>query len=230
MILSVLIVDDSSTIRKLLEAMLKEMNINVIAKAPSALEGILLYKKYKPDFVTMDVSMPGVSGIEALKKIKKIDNDAKVIMLTSQNNELLAKDAIKNGAKGYILKPLNKDRIKECIDKIFLTKTKSENDNFLIKDPLTGLYTEHYMYDSIQRLIEIHNREKSIVIGLIRIAINNIHEIRTQRDTIIKQIASKIEELTRGCDYLVSLPDNEFGIFVVGSATQNMDIIAKKIK
>lgn len=117
--LNILVVDDSTMIRKLLTKLLEDMGHNVVAQAKSGKEAIELYAETIPDLVTMDITMPIMNGIYALQKIKKNYKDAKVIVITAQGEERLVMDAITSGAKAYILKPLNEDKIKEVITKLF---------------------------------------------------------------------------------------------------------------
>jgi len=118
LMISVLVVDDSSTIRKMLSNLFLDLKLNVIATASSGEEGIQLYEQHKPDLVTMDVNMPGISGIDALKKIRYVDKDANILMLTSRGDEGVVAQSIKYGAKGYILKPLNQDKIIKAVSNI----------------------------------------------------------------------------------------------------------------
>ena len=82
-----------------------------------------LSDEVKPDLVTMDITMPIMGGIESLKAIKKNHKDAKIIMVTSHGEQKLVMEALSKGAKGYILKPINNEKIKEAIDKIFPSVT-----------------------------------------------------------------------------------------------------------
>ncbi len=115
--LNIMIVDDSSIIRKLLSAQLGKLGHNVVAEAKSGKEAIALYEEHMPDLVTMDITMPIMSGIDALKAIKSKYKDAKVIMITSHGEEKLVMDAITSGARGYVLKPIQEDKIVEAIRK-----------------------------------------------------------------------------------------------------------------
>jgi len=117
--LNIMVVDDSSIIRKTFSIELEKMGHNVVAKAKDGKEAITLYKEHIPDLVTMDITMPIKNGIESLKEIKKLFKDAKVIMVTSHGEEKLVMEAIMAGAKGYILKPISKDKIETAINKIF---------------------------------------------------------------------------------------------------------------
>ncbi len=117
--LNVLVVDDSLIIRRNLKKMLIEMGCNVVAEASNGQEAVVLYAKHSPDVVTMDITMPIMTGIESLKKIKRNHSDAKVIMITSHGQEELVMEAISSGAKGYILKPITMDKLLKVFKKVF---------------------------------------------------------------------------------------------------------------
>lgn len=117
--LNILVVDDSLIIRKTLSTLLEKMGHKVVGKAKTGQEAIYLYGQTMPDLVTMDITMPVMSGIEALKEIKIKYPDAKIIMVTSHGEEKLVMEAITSGAKGYVLKPLDEDKLNESISKIF---------------------------------------------------------------------------------------------------------------
>jgi two-component system chemotaxis response regulator CheY len=117
----ILVVDDSVILRKSLINVLKGLGHEVVAEAGSGYEAIESYKSNQPDIVTMDITMPGVqgvhNGVEALKEIKKIDPEAKVVMVTSHGEEELVMDAISAGAKGYVLKPVTKEKMEAIFKK-----------------------------------------------------------------------------------------------------------------
>ena len=121
----VLIVDDAKIMRLNLGKMLIELGHEVIAEAGTGYEGIEMYKKHKPDFVTMDISMPAENnikdGIEAVGLIREVDSSAKIIMVTSHGEEEKVMRAIKNGAKNYMLKPINIDKVKDVVNKVLAT-------------------------------------------------------------------------------------------------------------
>ncbi len=116
---NIMIVDDSTIIRKTLQMKLEELGHTVVAQAKSGREAVTLYGKILPDLVTMDITMPIMNGIEALKLIKKSYKDAKIIMITSHGEEKLVMDAILSGAKGYILKPITEEKLTKAIDKVY---------------------------------------------------------------------------------------------------------------
>lgn len=114
----VLVVDDASFMRKRMAGVLKELGHTVIAEAENGKEAIGLYIKHKPDLVTMDITMPELSGKDALKQIVKIDSKAKVIMCSALGSEQVIAECIKAGAKSYIVKPYNKEQVDEIIKKV----------------------------------------------------------------------------------------------------------------
>ncbi|MDA7817625.1 response regulator [Sulfurimonas sp.] len=114
-----MIVDDSSIIRKLFAKTLEDIGIEVVAVAKDGKEAIKLYDEKQPDLITMDITMPIMDGIESLKAILTRNKEAKVIMVTSHGEERLVMEAISNGAKGYVLKPVTQQSIEQAIYNIF---------------------------------------------------------------------------------------------------------------
>ncbi|MCK5069456.1 MAG: response regulator [Desulfocapsa sp.] len=118
-ILQILIVDDSLIMRKNLERNLKILGHEIIGEAENGQQSIDQYKSLNPDLVTMDITMPGMDGITAVKNIQKIDPETNIIMVTSHGQESMVMEALKSGAKGYMLKPVTPDKLREAIGRIF---------------------------------------------------------------------------------------------------------------
>ncbi len=116
--LTFLVVDDSAVAIQNITHQIHQSGHNVIGKATSAVEAIKKYKELKPDMVTMDITMPEIDGIVAVKNIISLDKDADIIMVTSHGQENLVAQALLVGAKGYILKPLSGDKLVETIGMI----------------------------------------------------------------------------------------------------------------
>lgn len=112
-----LITDDAAFMRMTLRNIVTNAGYEVVAEAKNGQEAIELYKKHRPDLVTMDITMPDMNGIEALKKIKEIDPDAKVIMCSALGMQYMIIDAIQLGAIDYIRKPFDENQIQEAIEK-----------------------------------------------------------------------------------------------------------------
>ncbi len=120
---SVLLIDDEKHIRFYISLLLKNIGIPAVYEATNGEEGIESFKTNKPDFVMLDINMPGDSGIEVLKKIMEIDEDAIVVMLTAVNSMHIVEDCAKIGATNYILKDTPEDvlsnNIREIISECF---------------------------------------------------------------------------------------------------------------
>lgn len=116
--ISVLIVDDAAFMRLALKNILNKNGFSVVADAKNGQEGIEKYIEVKPDIVTMDITMPDMSGIESLKKIREYDPDAKVIMISAMGQESMVKEAILCGAKSFIVKPYKEEHIIQTLTKI----------------------------------------------------------------------------------------------------------------
>jgi len=113
---NVLVADDSSFMRTMLSKIFKNIpEVGQIREAINGIEVIEMYKKEKPDLVTMDIDMPELNGIEAAKQIKSFDPKAKIVMVTSTNKTDVKEEAQKIGTLGYITKPFDRERIKEII-------------------------------------------------------------------------------------------------------------------
>ncbi|WP_173406241.1 response regulator [Pelosinus sp. UFO1] len=111
MYMKVLIVDDAVFIRLTLKMMLEKNGYQVVGEAANGAEAILKYNELKPDLVTMDITMPQMDGITALKAIKKMDSSAKVVMISAMGQEATVKDAIVSGANGFIVKPFVEEQV-----------------------------------------------------------------------------------------------------------------------
>ncbi|WP_306614073.1 response regulator [Paenibacillus sp. GD4] len=115
---TILIVDDSILMRRNLKMMLTEAGHQVVAEASNGIEAYKEYAKHMPDLVTMDITMPVMSGIDAVKKIIATYPAANIIMISALDQKSMVFEAIQNGAKHYILKPITMDKILETIDDV----------------------------------------------------------------------------------------------------------------
>jgi two-component system chemotaxis response regulator CheY len=111
----VLIVDDSTTMRKIIAQQLKSEAYEVCGEGSNGKEGVDLYISLTPDVVTMDINMPVMDGLEALKAILAHDANARIVMLTSEGQKEIVMTAITAGAKGYVVKPPNKATLCERV-------------------------------------------------------------------------------------------------------------------
>ena len=102
----VMIVDDALFMRKLYHNMLEKDDISIVAEAANGYEAIALYQETRPDIVLMDITMPGMPGIEALEEIMRIDPEARVIMSSAMGQEAFVRESVKKGARGFLVKPM----------------------------------------------------------------------------------------------------------------------------
>jgi len=115
----ILIVDDASFMRSVLKDIIKSNGLaSEIYEAGDGIEGVKTFLKIKPDLVTMDVNMPKADGIQALRAILKIDPTAKVIMISSVEEKHIVQDAIKLGARDYVVKPFDRSNVPLVINKV----------------------------------------------------------------------------------------------------------------
>ncbi len=107
----VLVVDDSATMRKIIGQQLKSEAYEVCGEAADGEVAFQLYKELEPDVVTLDINMPVVDGMVALKNILDYDKEARVVMLTCEGQKQTVVESISMGAKGYVVKPPNKAKV-----------------------------------------------------------------------------------------------------------------------
>lgn len=115
---SVLIVDDAAFMRMMIKDILTKNNYEIAGEATNGVEAVEKYKETKPDLVTMDITMPEKDGIQALREIKQIDPNAKVVMCSAMGQQAMVIDAIQSGAKDFIVKPFQADRVLEALRKV----------------------------------------------------------------------------------------------------------------
>lgn len=115
----ILIVDDASFMRTVLKDIVKTNGLaSEILEANDGVEGVKVFQKFQPDLVTMDINMPNVDGIQALKAIMKINPRAKVVMVTAVENKESVQDAIKFGARDYVVKPFDRSNVPLVLNKV----------------------------------------------------------------------------------------------------------------
>lgn len=114
----VLIVDDAAFMRMVIKNMLEKNGFEVIAEAENGDVGLNKYKEFMPDIVTMDITMPEVNGIQALKKILQFDPKAKVVMMSAMGQEHMVKEAVLSGAKSFVVKPFTEEHVVQVLRKI----------------------------------------------------------------------------------------------------------------
>lgn len=107
----VMITDDAAFMRMMIKSILESEGHEVVAEASNGIEAIEQYNRYHPDVVTMDITMPEMDGIEAVKTITAQNPGAKVIMCSAMGQQSMVMDALRAGAKGFIVKPFERDKV-----------------------------------------------------------------------------------------------------------------------
>ncbi len=117
MAIRVLVVDDAAFMRMMIKDILSKNGYEIIGEAENGLKAIEKYQELRPDLTTMDITMPELDGISAVKQIKKIDPAAKVIMCSAMGQQAMVIEAIQSGARDFIVKPFQPDRVLEAVRK-----------------------------------------------------------------------------------------------------------------
>ncbi len=122
---SVLIVDDSSMARRNLRNILVSGGHTILSEASNGVQAFVEYENHKPDLVTMDITMPILSGIDGVKKIINAYPQAKIIMVSALNQRLMILEALQTGAKHYIVKPFSYEKVIEVVNEVLQSSSSS---------------------------------------------------------------------------------------------------------
>jgi DNA-binding NarL/FixJ family response regulator len=151
----VLIVDDTLFMRKMLADCLTQNGYEVAGEASNGREAIQRFEELRPDVVMMDINMPEMGGIEAIKEILKLDNNAVILVCTAVNQQDLILEAMEVGAKGYVMKPFKPNRVVEIIQKYAVPHVSPNDDGntTIVEAALEG--------DSEMEAVEESNHEEN---------------------------------------------------------------------
>lgn len=111
----ILIVDDAVFMRTILKKMLVEAEFTIIGEAANGLDAIEKAKNFQPDVITLDITMPDMDGLTAIPKILEVSPDSKIIMCSAMGQKSMVVEALKSGAKEFIVKPFEKSRVLQAI-------------------------------------------------------------------------------------------------------------------
>ncbi|HWR40607.1 MAG TPA: response regulator [Patescibacteria group bacterium] len=114
----ILICDDSAFMRMMLKKVLIDKGHEVVGEAGNGKQAVQLYREFTPDLVTMDITMPVMDGLEAMKCIREADTQAKIIMVTAIGQQEVVTEAVRAGAADFIVKPFNPEFVIEIIEKV----------------------------------------------------------------------------------------------------------------
>lgn len=114
----IMLVDDAAFMRMMIKKALSDSGYSDFVEAQDGAEAVQKYEEEKPDMVIMDITMPNMDGLQALKKIKESDPNARVVMCTAMGQESMVVEAIKSGAKDFVVKPFDAQRIVQTVSDI----------------------------------------------------------------------------------------------------------------
>jgi len=117
---TVLIVDDAEFMRVMLRDIVEDMGLMVAGEAGDGNEAVFQYRQLQPDLVLMDITMPNLDGTEAMRRILAEDQQAQVVMITALGQKDQVLDAIKSGARDFIIKPFDQERVQETLNRLVL--------------------------------------------------------------------------------------------------------------
>ena len=117
MAVRVLVVDDAAFMRMMVKDILTKNGYEVVGEAENGMKALEKYQELKPDLTTMDITMPEMDGISAVKEIKKVDPNAKIVMCSAMGQQAMVIEAIQAGARDFIVKPFQPDRVLEAVRK-----------------------------------------------------------------------------------------------------------------
>jgi len=115
---TVLVCDDAVFMRTMISDILSQAGFEVVGEAESGLQAVEKYRMLKPDLVTMDIVMPDMGGIEAVREICKNDPEAKILMCSAMGQQALVVEAIQAGAKDFVVKPFQPSRVLEAVQRV----------------------------------------------------------------------------------------------------------------
>ena len=115
---TVLICDDAIFMRTMLKDILKQAGFEVVGEAQTGKEAVQFYQQLRPDLVTMDIVMPDMGGIDAVRAIVKDDANAKILMCSAMGQQALVLEAIQAGARDFVVKPFQPSRVLEAVQRV----------------------------------------------------------------------------------------------------------------
>ena len=115
---NILICDDAAFMRMMIKDILSKNGYVIAGEAENGLKAVEKYREVKPDLVMMDITMPEMDGIQALKQIKSVDPSASIIMCSAMGQQAMVIEAIQSGAKDFIVKPFQAERVLEAVKKV----------------------------------------------------------------------------------------------------------------
>jgi len=157
----IMIVDDSTVMRLNLRRILTGVGHVIVAEAQNGKEACTLYEKLKPDLVTMDISMPVMSGVDATKAIVTRFPDANIVMISALNQKKMVYEALKNGARHYIIKPIDRDKVISVLNEVLLTDgfTPTEDIDEIRSESMNRMPKQSFAVENINGTFFVRIKE-----------------------------------------------------------------------
>jgi two-component system chemotaxis response regulator CheY len=115
---TVLVVDDAIFMRTMIADILESAGFEIVGEASSGVEAVERYKELEPDLVTMDIVMPDMGGIDAVREIMKVDPNARILIVSAMGQQGLVVEAIQAGARDFVVKPFQPSRVVEAVQRV----------------------------------------------------------------------------------------------------------------
>lgn len=123
---TLMIVDDSNIIRNRIERCFKETDIQIVATAVNGLDALEKFKRYRPDLVTMDLTMPEMDGLESIRNIVALGTGVSILVISALADKATALEALQYGARGFICKPFNEEQLQSALNRMIEMKNKAK--------------------------------------------------------------------------------------------------------
>ncbi len=200
----ILIADDSFVMRRNLKSILTDEGHQIVAESANGMQACIRYDEMKPDLVTMDITMPGMDGIEATKKILEKNPDAKIIMISALDQKRKVFEALDNGAKHYIIKPITKEKVIKIVNEVLIAEGVSKKKEPKInkkeekpREPFTIENDNGTFIVSINETLDVNNFESLnlAIKGFLFVKPLKITFKFTQIDKIDKELLVKFDAI-----------------------------------
>jgi len=238
----VLIVDDAPDTVEIIKKLLVFEGYEVLTTSTGE-EGVQKVEKEKPEIVLLDISLPGIDGNEALKRIRKVDPIVSVIMLTAFATVDNAISALKEGASDFIKKPFENEHlvhlVNQCLEKYRTLKEKGrleeEVQRLSITDDLTGLHNYRHFYKTLELEIARLKRQRT-ALSLLMFDMDNFKRYNDlyghlEGDKVLKKVGEVVNRLIRSnVDSGYRYGGDEFAVLLVGATLDQAMPIAERLR
>jgi len=238
----VLIVDDAPDTVEIIKKLLVFEGYEVLTTSTGE-EGVKKVEEEKPEIVLLDISLPGIDGNEALRRIRKVDSIVSVIMLTAFATVDNAISALKEGASDFVKKPFENEHlvhlVNQCLEKYQTLKEKGrleeEVQRLSITDDLTGLYNYRHFYKTLELEIARLKRQRT-ALSLLMFDMDNFKRYNDlyghlEGDKVLKKVGEVVDRLIRShVDSGYRYGGDEFAVLLVGATLDQAMPIAERLR